>query len=156
MARIRLAVGLVAAFLAVALAWALWPSETRHATPASSTSSLRTVIVADGAQPLPRTPFFALRDCLGRPRTCVNGAGGLVVAYGIVNGKPLGRSTATVLTDENCEPDRFGISHCLNALRLADGRRMTVRHDHDMGNDPCLAPGESVRVVGLARFRQEA
>lgn len=55
---------------------------------------------------------------------------------------------ATVLTDENCAPDAQGISHCSNELRLADGRLMTVRHDHRMTDVPCLSPGERVLVTG--------
>jgi hypothetical protein len=119
-------------------------------------STARTVVVADSARPLPRTAFFALRDCLGRPATCVNGAEGVVVAYRVQGVAPFAAADAVVLTDESCEPDRFGVSHCLNRLRLASGRELTVRHDHNMGNDPCLTPGESVRVLALAGFRPGA
>ena len=54
---------------------------------------------------------------------------------------------ATVLTDEDCAPDGLGISHCLNRLRLGDGREIVVRHPHDMDSVPCLAPGENVRLL---------
>ncbi len=53
---------------------------------------------------------------------------------------------AQVLTDEDCAPDASGISRCRNALRLEDGRTMVVRHPHDMGEVPCLTPGERVLV----------
>jgi hypothetical protein len=38
---------------------------------------------------------------------------------------------------------------CANILRLASGRRITVRHDHSMMNDPCLTSGGRVRVRSL-------
>ena len=49
-----------------------------------------------------------------------------------------------VLTDTRCDPDRMGVSHCLNRMRLADGTVVTVQHDHAMMNMPCLSPGERV------------
>ncbi|TAM57122.1 MAG: hypothetical protein EPN49_16310 [Rhodanobacter sp.] len=59
---------------------------------------------------------------------------------------PAQAMTALTLTDANCQPDGRGVSHCVNELRLADGRTIVVRHDHDMRVAPCLAPGETVRV----------
>lgn len=53
---------------------------------------------------------------------------------------------ATVLSDEECEPDARGVSHCLNRLQLADGSEIQVRHPHDMTVVPCLAPGEHVTL----------
>jgi len=84
-----------------------------------------------------------------RPRSCINGLGGFELVF-LTNGamprKPTG---AMVLTDTNCAADSNGISHCSNVLRLASGRRIRVRHDHSMMNDPCLVPGERVRVRAL-------
>ena len=60
---------------------------------------------------------------------------------------PAAAMEATVLTDEQCEPDGQGISHCLNRLRLPDGSEIAVRHPHNMDGVPCLAPGENVRLV---------
>ena len=54
--------------------------------------------------------------------------------------------TATVLTDENCNPDEAGISHCLNSLRMPDGSVAQVRHHHPMSTVACLTPGEHVTV----------
>jgi hypothetical protein len=54
---------------------------------------------------------------------------------------------ATVLTDEQCQPDAQGVSHCLNRLRLPDNSEIEVRHPHDMSKVPCLAPGERVQLV---------
>jgi len=56
---------------------------------------------------------------------------------------------ATVLADEQCAPDARGISHCLNRFRLDDGSEIAVRHPHDMGIIPCLAPGEPVQLIPL-------
>ncbi|HEU0304839.1 MAG TPA: hypothetical protein VFR32_09700 [Gaiellaceae bacterium] len=129
-----------------ALAFSLWPSGN-HAVPSQDVG--RTVLVAEGGAALPETRFYALRDCLGNPTTCVNGTEGIVLTYAVAGTAPRKQAGATVLTDENCEPDRYGISHCLNRLRLDAGGQLVVRHDHNMGNDPCLAPGERVTVRRL-------
>ena len=54
---------------------------------------------------------------------------------------------AEVLTDTECAPDAQMVSRCRNEMELADGRRIVVRHPHDMSNVPCLAPGEKVRLI---------
>lgn len=59
---------------------------------------------------------------------------------------PSRHTTAVVLTDEDCEPDAAGISHCRNKLLLAGGRRISVRHNHKMSIVPCLSPGEEVKI----------
>jgi len=106
----------------------------------------RTVYIAKSVRSLPQTTLVRTRDCMRHPRSCVNGAGGLELVYLTRGRMPTTATTATVLTDTNCAADRNGISHCSNILRLASGRRITVRHDHSMMNDPCLTPGERVRV----------
>ena len=106
----------------------------------------RTLYIAKPGAPLPQTTFVRARDCLRRPRSCVNGIGGRELVYLTKGRLPARATTATVLTDTNCAADRNGISHCANILRLASGRRITVRHDHSMMNDPCLKPGERVRI----------
>jgi hypothetical protein len=56
----------------------------------------------------------------------------------------------TVLTDENCQPDGEGVSHCLNRIRFDTAGGMgetTLQHHHNMGEEPCLAPGEMLVVV---------
>ena len=140
----RVSAGLAIAVLALAAALAL--TLLRPGGHGAAPAEGRTVLVAAGGATLPTTSFYALRDCLGNPTTCVNGAEGLVLTYAVAGSPPVGRQPATVLTDSNCEPDRYGVSHCLNRLRLASGRELTVRHDHNMGNDPCVSPGEKVVV----------
>ena len=54
---------------------------------------------------------------------------------------------ADVMTDADCAPDGQMISRCRNVMRLADGRRLVLRHPHDMSKIPCLAPGERVRLI---------
>ncbi len=122
------------------------------AGPAGAQPSTRLVLVADPGKPLPKSGLLRKRDCIYHQATCRNGIGGIELAYGIAAKGPPRLTTAVVLTDENCTPDRFGVSHCLNKLRLASGRLLTVRHDHRMGDDPCLSPGEHVRVVALGAF----
>jgi hypothetical protein len=109
----------------------------------------RTLYIATQRQPLPQTPFVRARDCVRRPRSCINGIGGRELVYLTKGRMPRRGANATVLTDTNCAADRNGISHCTNILRLATGRRITVRHDHSMMNDPCLNPGERVRITRL-------
>ena len=56
----------------------------------------------------------------------------------------------TVLTDENCAPDREGVSHCINrvAFQTTQGSGEAVlQHHHRMSEESCLAPGESVVIV---------
>ena len=60
---------------------------------------------------------------------------------------PRATTEATVLTDEQCQPDARGVSHCLNRLRLSDGTQIEVRHPHDMSDVACLSPGEHVRLA---------
>ncbi|MGZ4127973.1 MAG: hypothetical protein ACXVEX_07495 [Actinomycetota bacterium] len=59
---------------------------------------------------------------------------------------PASTTMATVLSDENCNPDAAGITHCTNRLRMDGGAEMTVIHPHRMSDVQCLAPGERVRV----------
>ena len=54
---------------------------------------------------------------------------------------------ADVITDTDCTPDGQMVSRCRNVMRLADGRRIVLRHPHDMSDVPCLAPGERVRLI---------
>ena len=60
---------------------------------------------------------------------------------------PAAGSRATVLDDTNCAPDKQGISHCNNPLRLASGRRVMIIHPHSMMDVPCLTRGEHVQLV---------
>ena len=121
---------------------------TLAAAPALSQTSAptRTLYIAKPGQTLAQTQFVRARDCLRRPRSCVNGIGGRELVYLTKGRTPVRATTATVVTDTNCAADRNGISHCQNILRLASGRRITVRHDHSMMNDACLNPGERVRI----------
>jgi hypothetical protein len=124
---------------------------TLTAAPGLSQTSAptRTLYVATQRQPLQQTPFIHTRDCMRRPRSCINGVGGRELVYLTKGRLPTRATTATVLSDTNCAADGNGISHCANILRLASGRRVTVRHDHSMMNDPCLRPGERVRMTRL-------
>lgn len=63
---------------------------------------------------------------------------------------PTAAVEAVVLTDEECQADAHGLSHCLNRLRLPNGSEIQVRHPHDMTLVACLAPGEHVRLVAPA------
>jgi hypothetical protein len=56
----------------------------------------------------------------------------------------------TVLTDEDCEPDAEGISHCRNVVRIAGGGKVVLRHPHAMMEVQCLEPGEKVLLLRRA------
>lgn len=56
----------------------------------------------------------------------------------------------TVLTDENCQPDPEGISHCRNRVQYETEEgtgEATLRHHHNMREEPCLAPGQRLELV---------
>lgn len=98
-------------------------ADLSHAVPAE----IRTVVVSPRTRP-PSEPGEMLHAKIARgslPRAPVE---------------------ALVLTDEDCGPDARGISNCRNALRLADGGLLVIRHPHDMRKVPCLTPGERVLV----------
>ncbi len=95
---------------------------------ASSTSKTRTVLVSTGGEPSPSSPGPVLH---------------VLDLKGSVPSRPV---AATVLSDENCEPDAQGVSHCVNRLRLAGGGTLVVRHPHRMMEVTCLEPGEHVMV----------
>jgi hypothetical protein len=64
---------------------------------------------------------------------------------------PDGVTHLTVLTDENCQPDADGVSHCRNRAQFTtpDGvQEVVLRHHHRMAEEPCLAPGQVVELVG--------
>lgn len=94
---------------------------------------------------LPSTPAVQERACGASPN-CANGKGGIVLVHLLQGMLPTHRTAGTVLTDTSCDPDRYGISHCHNGIRLADGAAIVIRDDHDMQRNPCLSPGEKVWV----------
>lgn len=94
----------------------------------AATGKARTVLVSTGAEPAPSSP------------------GPVLHVLDLKGPVPRGPVAATVLSDENCEPDADGVSHCVNRLRLADGAMLTVRHPHRMMEVSCLEPGEHVTV----------
>jgi hypothetical protein len=89
---------------------------------------LRTLAVYTDAEPAPSAHPARMRALLTKGKL----PGGVV--------------QATVLTDENCAPDKQGVSHCRNELKLPDGRTVTVRHPHRMADVPCMTRGETVRL----------
>jgi hypothetical protein len=72
------------------------------------------------------------------------GAGAKVTTVQLIRGVVSHRTRALVLTDNRCNPDMTGVSHCLNQMRLANGTVITVVHNHRMMDMPCLSPGERV------------
>lgn len=63
---------------------------------------------------------------------------------------PDGVRLLTVLTDEDCTPDKDGVSHCLNRVQFdtADGRQeAALRHNHPMAEEACFSPGETLVIV---------
>lgn len=94
-------------------------------------ASIRTVLISD-----------TLVDFVSEP-------GGDVRVFLSEGEMPARGTSATVLTDENCEPDERGVSHCLNRLDLVGGQTLQVIHHHRMTDVPCLTPGEQVLVEPL-------
>lgn len=153
-AAVWVAAAVGAAALAIAAGLAVFSgSEPPAAHPQAPAPPSRTVVVSFGAETLP--PALQARAC--GPRTgCANGQASLSLVSFVGGDRPPATGTATVLTDTNCEPDAYGISHCLNALRLQGGGSLVVRHAHDMHAYPCLAPGDTVRLQTVEGFAAAA
>ena len=60
---------------------------------------------------------------------------------------PTEPAMAEVVTDSDCTPDEQMISRCRNVVRLEDGSELVLRHPHKMSEVPCMAPGETVRLL---------
>lgn len=101
------------------------------------------------------SPLLEGRDCVAQPKTCHNGKDGINIAYTDAEAIPDRPVRGRVLSDTACEPDAHGASHCLNGIRLEGGRIITVRNDHRLANEPCLAPGERVLVVPGATAHEQ-
>ncbi len=139
-----------AAALAIAAGLAVFSgSEPPAAHPQAPAPPSRTVVVSFGAETLPSE--LQARAC-GPRSGCANGQASLSLVSFVGGDRPPATGTATVLTDTNCEPDAYGISHCLNALRLQGGGSLVVRHAHDMHAFPCLTPGDKVRLLTVEGF----
>ena len=93
------------------------------------------------ALPAQAAPAKKLR--VDRPE---KGAGAQVTYVHMLKGTIGHRVRGLVLTDDRCNPDAHGVSHCLNRVRLASGAVVTVVHDHRMMDMPCLSPGEHVTL----------
>lgn len=140
---IWLAAALAAGGLATAIALS--------ASGAGKSGSERDLGRDDGEAPLaaathspagaPRTVSIAASSAGASPSTA-----GELRAWRVAGRTPSTPTTATVLTDDDCAPDRAGMSRCLNELRLRGGGRLKLRHPHRMSEVPCLEPGEGVRL----------
>jgi hypothetical protein len=111
-------------------------------------------------------PHFVDLNAPGAPRIVVIGAAnetlpgtsneaGLLMANLRTGRIPAGATSATVLSDANCDPDADGISHCLNDLDIG-GTVVTVQHHHAMSTVPCLSPGETVTLMTLEQYRRQS
>ena len=62
---------------------------------------------------------------------------------------PAGERVAGIVTsDSNCEADAQGLSHCHNAIDLANGSRIVVINTHQMSRNRCLGTGDRVSLTG--------
>lgn len=99
-------------------------ADSTHARP----MTMRRLLVSVRREPAPSRPGATMRALRLR---------GVVPRTGAVG---------TVVSDDDCAPDAAGISHCVNRIRLANGRILRVRHPHRMAEVPCMTPGERVQV----------
>jgi len=82
-----------------------------------------------------------------------NGRGGRYLLQ-LAQGRPLragGRVAGIVTSDTDCQPDSRGLSHCRNAIELADGSRIVVVDTHQMSRNRCLAPGDRLSLSAIDR-----
>ncbi|MBK5204896.1 MAG: hypothetical protein JJD98_05660, partial [Polaromonas sp.] len=49
------------------------------------------------------------------------------------------------------EADAEGLSHCHNAIELADGSKITVIDTHEMHRNRCMQPGEKISLTGVGK-----
>ena len=121
--------------------------ESPHAMAVRGTdpSAMKTIALIVAALVLAGTAQAAARTTLrvDRPE---KGARARVTHVRLINGVVRQRMRGVVLTDTRCNPDRNGVSHCLNAIRLTNGKTIRVVHDHMMMLMPCLSPGEHIFV----------
>ena len=64
---------------------------------------------------------------------------------------PDGVTEVTVLTDENCQPDAQGISHCHNRIQYTTSSGTSeaiLQHHHRFSEEACLTPGQTLVLVG--------
>lgn len=95
-----------------------------------------------GEAPLPQT--ITMDNTAVFKKNGING----VFAIQLVEGELAGPAEGTVLTDEICEPDNYGLYHCWNNIRLSDGTVIRGLTIHDMeGGVPCLSPETKVRIA---------
>lgn len=110
-------------------------------------------------------PHFVDVKAPGEPRTVVIGGmtdslpgtsneAGYLMTNLRAGQMPDGATTATVLTDTNCEPDGDGVSHCLNDLQIGNVV-VTVQHHHQMHSIPCLSPGETVTLMPFDEYERQ-
>ncbi|MGP1680426.1 MAG: hypothetical protein ACTS6J_25140 [Burkholderiales bacterium] len=60
------------------------------------------------------------------------------------------RVTGTVTSDTDCDIDAEGLSHCHNAIKLADGSEITVIDTHNMHRNRCLGAGDRLSLTGMS------
>ncbi len=121
-----------------------WLSSPAKKPTAASASGLRTVIVIEDGKPIVAD---AARLRLCHPwMPCKNGKDNIDVVVLRKGTMPLKPLKAVVETDENCDADIYGNSHCSNRMKLSNGQVIEVQHDHNMQFYPCLVPGEVVQV----------
>lgn len=63
-------------------------------------------------------------------------------------GKPI---VGKVVSDSNCEADAEGLSHCHNAIELANGSKISVIDTHDMHRNRCMQPGEQISLTTVGK-----
>jgi hypothetical protein len=112
---------------------------------ACSALAFTLVIAAGLASPAQADPGAGRNKAIAVLRT----AAAPEIVHVITGTPPAHAMEAVTLTDESCQPDNAGVSHCLNKLKLASGQTIVVRHDHNMHTVPCLTPGEHVHVAPI-------
>jgi hypothetical protein len=103
-----------------------------------------TVQAATGQPPIPRGVAMKSWQDNGRDgRYLLQLAQGKALKAGI-------RVTGTVISDTDCDIDAEGLSHCNNAIKLADGSEITVIDTHNMHRNRCLGAGDRLTLTGMS------
>ena len=106
--------------------------------------------VATTATTVPHFQTEAVREVLFTDEATVSRGVGPVLVQLHGGTIPADVTRLTVLTDEDCTPEKDGVSHCTNRVEFVSAhvrRTAVIKHHHKMSEEPCLSPGEVVVIA---------
>lgn len=111
---------------------------------------MQTAPAPSSSGPVPHYQTSSARQLAFSEQPIVSKGSGPVVVQLVSGAIPADVAGVTVLTDENCQPDQDGVSHCLNRIQFTSSQgsgEATVQHHHRMAEESCLTPGETLTLI---------